>query len=272
MPGPEEWFQLPYYRLFYALAERVNWVVLTLSSRQHLLHASASIPHGGYGCWFLLGSGLPSSLDLKDIKKLSTDQQYLYRIYFAIKDGSCCSSITDNGPGKLSHARWLSTPNRLLPSYIDTPSPLQNLIILVNYAMLVYAPMWFEIKMKSNCQYGAQHFCKMISLARQLPDNVKQIIYKVFSNNAYFAHTEHLSLTMLHESSKHVRESAVRRFLGARDNKTKNSGGLRFSKLPKLNFEAANYIDLIDWSNCVVTETTYNAYKQAYAYKEQRLE
>ncbi|GBM28980.1 hypothetical protein AVEN_40739-1 [Araneus ventricosus] len=37
--------------------------------------------------------------------------------------------------------------------------------------------------MKSNCQYGAQHFWKMISLARQLPDNVKQIIYKVFSRH-----------------------------------------------------------------------------------------
>ncbi|GBN04313.1 hypothetical protein AVEN_122427-1 [Araneus ventricosus] len=45
-----------------------------------------------------------------------------------------------------------------------------------------------------------------------------------------------------------------RRILAARDKKTKNSGGLRFFKIPKLNFEAADYIDLIDWSNCVVTE------------------
>ncbi|GBO23346.1 hypothetical protein AVEN_235140-1 [Araneus ventricosus] len=108
--------------------------------------------------------------------------------------------------------------------------------------------------MKSNCQYGAQHFWKMTSLARQLPDNVKQIIYKVFSNNAYFAHPEHLLLIMLHDSRKHIRELAVRRILAARDKKTKNSGGLRFFKLPKLNFEAADYIDLIDWSNSVVTE------------------
>ncbi|GBN04314.1 hypothetical protein AVEN_122428-1 [Araneus ventricosus] len=108
--------------------------------------------------------------------------------------------------------------------------------------------------MKSNCPYGAQHFWKMISLARQLPDNVKQIIYKVFSNNAYFAHPEHLLLTMLHDSRKHIRELAFRRILAARDNKTKNSGGLRFFKIPKLNFEAADYIDLIDWSNCVVIE------------------
>ncbi|GBN71957.1 hypothetical protein AVEN_271847-1 [Araneus ventricosus] len=45
------------------------------------------------------------TLDLKDIKKLRTDQQYLYRICLAIKDGSCSSSVTDKCPGKLSHAR-----------------------------------------------------------------------------------------------------------------------------------------------------------------------
>ncbi|GBO26824.1 hypothetical protein AVEN_202403-1 [Araneus ventricosus] len=189
----------------------------------------------------------PQSLDPKDIKKLSTDQQYLYRICLAIQHGSCSSSVTDNSPGKLSHARWLTSANRLLRLYTGTPSPSQNLIILMKYVMLVYAPMWFEIKMKSNCQYGAQHFWKMIFLARQLPDNVKQIIYKVFSNNAYFAHPEHLLLTMLHDSRKHTRELAVRRILGARDEKTKNSGGLRFFKLPKLNFEAADYTGSIDW-------------------------
>ncbi|GBM45041.1 hypothetical protein AVEN_98888-1 [Araneus ventricosus] len=51
-----------------------------------------------------------------------------------------------------------------------------------------------------------------------------------------------------------MRELAVRRFLDARDKKTKNSGGLRFFRLPKLNFERADYIDLIDWQNCLVTE------------------
>ncbi|GBM63574.1 hypothetical protein AVEN_173073-1 [Araneus ventricosus] len=194
-------------------------------------------------------------LDLKDIKKLSTDQQYLYHICLAIKDGSCSSSVTGNSPGKLSHAPWLTPANSLFRLYVGTPCPSQNLIILVLYVMMVYAPMWFEIKIKSNCQYGAQHFWKMISLARQLPDNVKQIIYKVFSNNAYFAHPEHLLLTMLHDSIKHIRELADRRILGARDKKTKNSGS--FFKIPELNFEAADYIDyiaLIDWSNCAVTE------------------
>ncbi|GBL91019.1 hypothetical protein AVEN_226520-1 [Araneus ventricosus] len=59
---------------------------------------------------------------------------------------------------------------------------------------------------------------------------------------------------MLHDSRKHIGELAVRRILGARK-KTKHSGGLRFFKLPKLNFEGGDCIDLINWSNCVVTET-----------------
>ncbi|GBN92829.1 hypothetical protein AVEN_209557-1 [Araneus ventricosus] len=59
---------------------------------------------------------------------------------------------------------------------------------------------------------------------------------------------------MLHDSRKHIRELTVRRILGAREKKTKNSGGLRLFKLPKLNFEAVDYIDLIDWSNCVLTQ------------------
>ncbi|GBO38579.1 hypothetical protein AVEN_224312-1 [Araneus ventricosus] len=145
-----------------------------------------------------------------------------------MKDGSCSSSVIDNSPGYLSHARWLAPGNPLSRLYIGTTCPSQNLMILVKYVTLVYAPMWFEIRKKSNCQYGAQHFWKMISLARQLPDNVTQIIYKVFSNNAYFAHPEHLLLTTLHDFRKHIRKLAVRSILGSRHEKSKNSGGFRF--------------------------------------------
>lgn len=34
----------------------------------------------------------------------------------------------------------------------------------------------------------------------------------------------------------------------------KNLGGMRFIKLPKINFEATDYSDSIDWSNIYVTE------------------
>ncbi|GBN40051.1 hypothetical protein AVEN_89287-1, partial [Araneus ventricosus] len=125
-------------------------------------------------------------LELKDIKKLSTDQRYLYRISLAVKDDSLSSSVTENSPGELSHARWLTSANRFLRLNIGTPSPSQNLIMLVK---------------------------------------------------------------------KNIRELTVWNILGSRDKKTKNSGGLRFLELAKLNFEAADYADIIDWSNCVVTES-----------------
>ncbi|GBO24454.1 hypothetical protein AVEN_6391-1 [Araneus ventricosus] len=67
---------------------------------------------------------------------------------------------------------------------------------------------------------------------------------------------------------KRIRELAVRRILGARDKKTKNSGGFRFLKVPKLNFEAADYIDLIDWSNCVVTVSPLSMHIKDKALKE----
>ncbi|GBO08893.1 hypothetical protein AVEN_224413-1 [Araneus ventricosus] len=85
-------------------------------------------------------------LDLKDIKKLSTDHQYLYRICLAIKNGSCSSSVADNSPGELSHARWLTSANRLLRLYIGTPCPSQNFIILVN--VITEPPLTMHIKDK----------------------------------------------------------------------------------------------------------------------------
>lgn len=55
---------------------------------------------------------------------------------------------------------------------------------------------------------------------------------------------------MLTDSRQHIRELAVKRILKARKNNIKN----RIFKVPKINFDAQDYIDLIDWFNCVVTE------------------
>lgn len=128
--------------------------------------------------------------NLKYMKMLSTDQQYWYRICLSIKYGTYSSSVNDNSTGKLSHAKQLAMTNRLLLFYIGLQD---HLIILGKYVMLVYASLWFEIKMNSNCQYGAQHFGKMISLARQLSYNeanqlqsiLKQCIFLRILNTCY---------------------------------------------------------------------------------------
>lgn len=193
---------------------------------------------------------IKTELSQVDENDLSTDQQYLYKICQAVGEGRCSTSLAEKSPGKMAHSRWLTTANRVLRLYVATEDPSKNLQILTTFVVKVYARMWFEIKTQPRLENGANHLWKMISFSRELPDNVKNIIDKVIQDNAYFAHPENLLLTMLTDKRKHIRELAVRRILKARETNMKN----RTFRVPKINFEAQDYIDLIHWSHCDVTE------------------
>lgn len=182
---------------------------------------------------------------------LSTDQKYLLDMCQAISSGECSLSLAHRQPGKLSHARWLTTANRILRLYVSTEKPSSALGDLVEFVMKVYAPIWFKIKSKPSCKDGARHLWLTIKLSRYLNDDLKAIIDPVIARNAYFAHPENLLLAMLTDDKQHVRELGLRRILKAREVKTK---GIRQFKLPSLNFDAADYINLIDWQNIKVTE------------------
>ncbi|ESN96201.1 hypothetical protein HELRODRAFT_163242 [Helobdella robusta] len=76
---------------------------------------------------------------------------------------------------------------------------------------------------------------------------------KVLGRNAYFAHPENILLSMLADEQKHIRELALRRILKCRANDaTLNT--VRVFKVPKLNFDAINYYDMIDWHATEITE------------------
>ena len=55
---------------------------------------------------------------------------------------------------------------------------------------------------------------------------------------------------MLSDNRKHIRELAMRRILRVRSEQC----GFRVFSIPKLNFEAKEYIDLIDWQMTAVSE------------------
>ena len=63
-----------------------------------------------------------------------------------INDGTCPDAMTNAEPGHLSHARWLTTANRILRVYISSDQPSNELDILVRFVVIVYAPSWFDIK------------------------------------------------------------------------------------------------------------------------------
>lgn len=126
------------------------------------------------------------------------------------------TQLAEKSPGKMSHARWLTTANRVLCSYVATLIPYENLEIITQYIMKVYAPTWFNIKTDPHITSGAKHLWGAINASRQFSENVKKTIDKVFATNAYFAHLENIILTILVNSRKHIRQLAIKRIQIAR--------------------------------------------------------
>lgn len=187
-----------------------------------------------------------------DVCDLSTDQKYLYEMVQAIGEGTVSSQLAAKQPGKISHARWLTTANRILRLYVSTEGPSNELNILTEYVIKVYATTWFLVKHKSPCKYGPKHLFHLIQASRYLPTKFKDTVNKVIQRNAFFAHPENVLLAMLADDRKYIRELALRRVLKSRV--SRNDNQIRDFKVPKLNFAATDYTELIDWQSEEVTE------------------
>ncbi|GBP94598.1 hypothetical protein EVAR_65923_1 [Eumeta japonica] len=75
---------------------------------------------------------------------------------------------------------------------------------------------------------------------------LKAVIDLVIQRNAYFAHPENLLLAILTDGQKHKEHLQLGRILKTRSSPT--TGKLpRTFEIPKLNFDAKCYIDLINW-------------------------
>lgn len=152
----------------------------------------------------------------------------------AISENNVSVALACRKPGKMSHARWLTTANRILRLYVSQVIPDRKRRIIAEFVMKVYAPVWFEIKTKPNCKYGAVHIFSMIKRTT--------IIYPVIQRNGYFAHPENLILAMLADNRVNVRKLALRRVLNCKPAVV--TGEIRNFSIPKLNFNADDYIDL----------------------------
>lgn len=190
-------------------------------------------------------------LPIVTLKTLSTDQQYMWEICEAISKGECSQALSKRNPGALNHSRWITTANRVLRLYVACGEPSINLKHLVTYIVKVYAPLWFSIKMHPSCKDGARHLFRSIQLSRYLSQDLLDIIDPVLQRNGYFGHPENVLLSMISDERQNIRELGLRRILKARLEK---SSILREFRVPKLQFDASEYFDLIDWKNTGVTE------------------
>ena len=119
---------------------------------------------------------------------LSTDQRYLIEIYYAVTGGDFPESLKHKNPGNMSHARWLTTANRILRLYASTSQPSEALKVLSVFLVKSYIPMWFDIKTKPTTEKASLHFLQMIRRSRYLPEDIRSVHDAVICRNAYYAH------------------------------------------------------------------------------------
>ncbi|GBM29130.1 hypothetical protein AVEN_40137-1 [Araneus ventricosus] len=106
--------------------------------------------------------------------------------------------------------------------------------------------------MNHSCTSGSKHLLNVIKNSRFSSDDLKKVVDPVISHNAFMKHFKNLLLSMLVDERRHIRELAVRRIVKARG--SSSTVERRSFIFHKLNFKANQYIDMIDWFKCDVTE------------------
>ncbi|GBN00265.1 hypothetical protein AVEN_99437-1 [Araneus ventricosus] len=111
-------------------------------------------------------------------------------------------------------------------------------------------PVWFAIKKSKYFTDGPKHVFQSIQISRYLSDGLLQVVDRVLQRNGFFEHTENVLLAMLVYEREHIRELGYRRILKARQIVPKKT--VRNFVPPKINFQASNYIEIINWNSCLV--------------------
>ena len=112
--------------------------------------------------------------------------------------------------------------------------------------------MWFKIKSKTYYRRG-KHLHELIQKSRYLVAEIRKQVDAAIQRNAYFANKENLLLTILVDDRTSIRQLALRGILVARKHRSQNCS-TRLFKVPKLNFQAEQYINLIDWQKTIQVE------------------
>ena len=100
-----------------------------------------------------------------------------------------------------------------------------------------------RIKCNSSVVNGAKHLHETIQKTRRIPS------YDPIQRNGYFSQSEKFLLAMVNDESMIVRELGLRRVLHSRKLCKGPLTKIRAFKVPKINFDADIYYEMIDWQN-----------------------
>ena len=157
--------------------------------------------------------------------------------------------------GPMVTSRWLTTGVRVMCKYTRTKRPTKGLTRLTRVVLNMYLPGWFKFKCSPHIQSGSLNFFFLVELSRDkaMSKEDKVIAQKVLQDNAHWAHSENLIISMLGDEREEVRRRGVLRIKKARREFNPDQHPRQFIP-PKVQFEAKNYFDLIDWESEPCTE------------------
>ena len=195
------------------------------------------------------------------INQMSTDQRTSYKLVSAVQKGTLPESLQYLKCGELSHARWLTTGQRLVFLWTRKHGLLDRdkriLRVLVMFFIQFYFKLYFLIKVKHSIVEAPRHILTSLTLLRTQPKQVVKIISPYIQSGAWFAHPENLLLSLLASSSKEEREFGVNKILFLRGDNEYGDKSVRERTTPQLNFTVDKLEDLICWKETILSEPVF---------------
>jgi hypothetical protein len=196
------------------------------------------------------GPGLPTIAE-EVANDLSSDQRLLLLVFESVRTGIIKKELHSLCPGPISHSRWLTHGCRCCLLYMKKNGlkgkDRGNLLIIVQFLMTNYIPMWFRLKQKPFIGEAPRHLFTQIELTKLLPKKTQTVARKNIARNAYWAHPECLLLSMLTDADQTVRVKAVDVIIKLRGTQELGDDQPRKFIIPELKFDASSYSEMIDW-------------------------
>ena len=180
----------------------------------------------------------------------NADQKYAYTLAMGIQEGyDYLLKIYGKNPplpAKTHNARLMNDQSHYMRLYIQSPSPSEELIRLVEISLNWYLPMFFLIKKESHFVNAAKHFFQAIVLNREyFTTDEQELVEECFRRNSFMGHPEAILLAGICDPDVKIRKFSAETIIEARQ---RDSGDIRHFYPPNklLNFEAKTYMEMVD--------------------------
>ena len=132
---------------------------------------------------------IPSNI----VETMSTNQKLCYKLVEAVKSGKFPTALQDMTCGKLSHARWLTTGQRII--YLWTRKHGLSgcnmvLEMLAKFCLQFYFKMYFNIKVKHLIVDAPNHILTSLRILKKQSKAGSDAVTFYIRTGAWYEHSE----------------------------------------------------------------------------------